>query len=282
MSTFLHTRISGRLTKLANLEFYTEGPALDISGNLYFTMLGGGKVMKFDIDGVLSEWTETACPNGQIIASNGDHLVCDSKLGKVRRFSSEGKYIKDESGETCAGAKVQVPNDLVLDAEGNLYFTDSVRYTGAVFCIGVDGKEEQILSELDYANGIILSNDGNTLYVAESYKNRIIQVDLVNRVKGDNKYQVFVNLPVHPSGEAIHNLPDGIAINSNGIMAVAHYGMQAVQLIDSSGKFIATVDSGMPCTSNVYFVDDRTLIVTGGYGEPGPGAVYIMDLNNVI
>lgn len=266
------------LVQLARLDFYTEGPAKDHANNLYFTTLTGGAIMQLDNTGILSEWARTDCPNGQIILSNGQHLVCDSKLGRVLRFSASGELMGSATGETCAGIKVHVPNDLLVDGKGNLYFTDSIRHEGSVFFVGADGTERLIAGGLDYPNGIAISNDGKTLFVAESYKNRIIQFDLDEEGMPVNDPTTFIDLPVNPSGKEIGNLPDGIAINENNIMAIAHYGMQYVHLVSETGVLMASYDTGMPCTSNVYFLDNNTLLVTGGYAEPGPGAVFTLNI----
>jgi gluconolactonase len=261
------------LISLAAVDFYTEGPTVDFYGNLYFTMLSGENIMQLKTNGQLNVWGKSACPNGQIIIPNGEHLVCDSKLGKVLRFSSDGQLMGAVSGETCAGIKVNVPNDLLMDDDGKLYFTDSIRQQGAVFCIAQNGDERLIASGLDYPNGLVLSNDKKNLFVAESYQNRIISIPLNDAGEAAGDVKVFIDLPQHPSGNPIGNLPDGIAMNSQSMMAIAHYGMAAVQLISSTGDLIETIDTGLACTSNVYFLDDQTLIVTGGSNEPGPGAV---------
>lgn len=266
-----------KLTKIADLAYYTEGPVADASGHVFFTTLTGGAIMRLDGSGSPREWARADCPNGQTILANGDHLVCDSIRGKVLRFSPSGNFVREETGPTCAGIPVQVPNDLLTDQEGNLYFTDSIRHDGSVFFVGHDGRESRVASGLDYPNGLALSADGRMLFVAESYRNRIIRIDLRDPAEGSG-HQVFIDLPRHPSGDPAKNLPDGIAINGRGLMAVAHYGMQAVQIVSPDGQLLSSHDSGMPCTSNVLFTDDNTLIVTGGYGEPGPGAVFRLEL----
>lgn len=258
---------------MAAVDFYTEGPATDQYGNIYFTMLSGENIMQLKADGEMLVWGKSSCPNGQIILANGDHLVCDSKLGKVLRFSPQGHLIGAASGEICAGIKVNVPNDLLMDDHGNLYFTDSIRHHGAVFCIAQNGEEIRIASGLDYPNGLVLSVDKKNLFVAESYQNRIISIPLNDLGRPSGEFEVFIDLPKNPSGNPIGNLPDGIAMNSQGIMAIAHYGMAAVQLVSTTGSLIETIDTGLACTSNVYFWDDQTLVVTGGSNEPGPGAV---------
>lgn len=270
--------IEGRNTKLLDTEFYTEGPALDAEGHLYFTMLSGGAIMRRSTNGVVTTWAKSDCPNGQIILKNQEHLACDSKLGRVVRFSASGALLGYASPEVCAGLRVNVPNDLLVDARGDLYFTDSIRHHGSVFKIAADGKEELIATGLDYPNGIEQSKDGNFLFVAESYQNRIIRFDLRKPAAQRKEFEVLIDLPANPSGLEIGNLPDGIALNNKGVLAVAHYGMQAVQLVNLQGQLLASYDSGMPCTSNVLFLDDETLVVTGGYAEPGPGAVFKLEL----
>lgn len=250
-------------------EYYTEGPCRDAAGNLFVTTLTGGTVLCMHPDGQLSDWASSSCPNGQLILPGGDHLVCDSREGCIIRFSTSGKYIEKLFDRGCAGRKVEVPNDLTTDKAGNLYFTDSIRYDGCVYCRRADGSEYLLAEHLDYPNGIAFSPDEEILYVAESYQNRVICLSM----KESPAIVRYINLPAHPSGKAENNIPDGLAVNSAGILSVAHYGMNAVQFFDSNGTWIGRVDTGLRCTSNVYFITDDHLMVTGGHGEPGPGAV---------
>lgn len=55
-----------------------------------------------------------------------------------------------------------------------------------------------------------------------------------------------------------------------GRLWIAHYGMQAVQVLSETGELLATYDSGIPLTSNVCFVGDE-IWITRGIAEPGPG-----------
>jgi gluconolactonase len=65
---------------LAELPWYTEGPVMDADGNIYFTTLKGGSIVKIDVAGQLSNWASSACPNGQLILPGGDQLICESGL----------------------------------------------------------------------------------------------------------------------------------------------------------------------------------------------------------
>lgn len=260
--------------RIADLQFYTEGPAADHQGNFYCTTLSGGSILKIDQDNGISVWAESPCPNGQIILPDGDHLVCDVTLLAIRRFSPDGKFLRNEIEGFCSDQPVYAPNDLIADADGGVYFTDSRRYEGKVCFLGINGEQKIVAAGLDYPNGLVLSSDGKSLYVAESYKNRIVRIKLKAPGLADSDFHVHANLPQHTSGKEQDNLPDGLALNGSGELLVAHYGMQAIQLLSDKGETVASIDTGMPLTSNLCLIDEQTLIVTGGYGEPGPGAIF--------
>lgn len=271
------------ITKILDLPFYTEGPVVDGDGNFFFTTLTGGFIGKIDGSGAYSVWTEAACPNGQVVLNDGSHLVCDSKEASVRRFGKSGDFIENKVQRICAGTKVHCPNDLITDAAGNVYFTDSVRKTGKVFFQSSVGKEILVAENMDYPNGLVLSKDEKRLFVAESYQNRIMMIPLAEPGIAAGRPEFFALLPAHFSGEITGNLPDGLALDQEGNLWAAHYGMGAVQIISPKGDILFSIDTTLPLTSNLCFVQEnkltKTILVTGGYGEPGPGAVLMITVH---
>ncbi|MEO6136544.1 MAG: SMP-30/gluconolactonase/LRE family protein [Ginsengibacter sp.] len=270
--------VTENITTIASGNYYMEGPAIDSEGKLYCTTLLGGSILQISKDGTVSEWTRADCPNGQFIFLNDEHIVCEAKSKCIARFDAAGSFIQNEIENTCAGKKLTALNDLIADKAGNIFFTDSVRHTGMLCYKGKAGNEVVLSENLDYPNGLVLSHDEKTLFVAESYQNRIIQFD-ISHVQEGLRHTVFANLPNNASGQEIDNLPDGIALHKNGIMAVAHYGMGVVQLLAANGKWIGSVEIEMRCSSNVIFLNEKTLFVTGGSNEPGPGFAKIIELN---
>lgn len=270
-----------KIEDIASLRFYTEGPVIDNEGNLYVTTLTGGAILKIDKDRNVSEWAHSECPNGQTILANGDHLVCDSKEASIKRYSAEGKFIRNEIKGVIGEHEVFCPNDVIVDGAGNIYFTDSVRHKGKVYCLGIDGENYLVADGLDYPNGLVLAEDRNILYVAESYKNRIIAITLTNLPRNNTEIEVFCELPQHPSGNEIGNLPDGVVMDSEMNLWIAHYGMAAVQVVNRNGVLLKSINTDLPLTSNLMLTDRNTLIVTGGYAEPGPGAVKEISLENI-
>src|SRR5680860_1327471 len=86
-------KLSTHWEKIEDLEYYTEGPELDTEGNLYFTTLTGGIIMKMVPTGEVSEWARVQCPNGQRILNNSHHLVCDTMAKSIVELDSNGNIM---------------------------------------------------------------------------------------------------------------------------------------------------------------------------------------------
>lgn len=269
--------------KLLDLEFYTEGPVTDREGNLFFTTLTGHKILQWLPGNGSRIWAEGDCPNGQTVTADGEHWFCESRTGCISAYHSDGGFRAKIVEGQCAGVAFSTPNDLITDAEGNLYFTDSVRNEGKVFLVTPDGREKLIAGDIDYANGLALNPSGDTLYVVESYRNRVLAFSLGDIAGNSAGRRTLIDLPSHASGDPLKNLPDGLAVDLEGRIWVAHYGMQAIQVVSPEGLLLLTIDTGLPLTSNLAFIKDtpekKELLVTGGYGEPGPGAVMLVNVS---
>lgn len=265
-------------TKIYSQSYYTEGPAIDGSGNFFFTSLRGGTVFKMTNEGSCSEWTHSVCPNGQVILSNGQHIICDSMEAALIRFDANGNFIRKDIDRYCGGQPISVPNDIITDSKGNIYFTDSVRHQGKIGFISGAGEQKIIAKELDYPNGLALSGNEKTLFIAESYQNRILAFE-VNSAGGIAGRKVFCNLPQHPSNTPVKNLPDGIKIDEEDHLWVAHYGMGYIYRISPDGNLCQSIKLPFDLPSNL-FVNSNTIMVTGGYAEPGPGCIAKISLSN--
>lgn len=261
--------------QIINLPFYSEGPVVDRDGNIYCTTLSGGYILKFTNNNSPIHWAQSNCPNGQCITTDDEHLICDSKNSSVLRFDMNGKFINKIIDGNCIGHKVYAPNDLIFDSYGGIYFTDSIRQHGKIFYIDKNGNQYLVASEIDYPNGLALSKNEKILYVAESYKNRIIAFSVFSSIKWGHS-EIFSILP---SGNCEYNLPDGLAVDNDGRLWVAHYGMGAIQILLPSGELADSINMPFPLVSNLFIQNENNLIiVTGGYKEPGPGILLKMTL----
>ena len=256
---------------MLSLDYYTEGPVIGGDGLLYFTSLAGEGICRYEEKGYIV-WGKGKRPNGQAIMANGDHLLCDSLASRVVRYSAKGEFLGEVSPEFINGVKVNCPNDIAVHTDKGFYFTDSIRHKGAVYFVGWGGGAYAVATDIDFPNGIVYHKEKKCLYVAESYKNRVLAINLELPISSPNYLRVLANLPYNDQNRATGNLPDGMAIDADGRLWVAHYGMQAIQVLSETGDLLATYDSGIPLTSNLCF-SDGCLWITGGLGEPGPGRI---------
>lgn len=261
---------SVHIETLIELDNYSEGPVIDRHGYLFFTDLAGKCIWRWK-NGVAEVWAVGTRPNGQVILDNGHHLICDSLTGWVGQYNAEGILLATMGNEKIEDVDIRCPSDITVDKSG-FYFTDSVRHTGVVFFVGFDGKKKVVAQNIDYPNGIAISPDGTHLLVAESYSNKILIIELESPGRMKGKARDFATLPFNQKNPKTGNLPDGIAFDPAGRLWVAHYGMQAVHVLSSSGDLLSTYDTGIPLSSNVCF-DGPDAIITGGFDEPGPGRV---------
>jgi gluconolactonase len=251
---------------------YSEGVVVDHEGNLYFSH--GAIITKLTPAGNASTWAETGSPNGHKILGDGTHLVCDAGHHAVLHLDADGKQMAP-AATASDGQPLRGPNDLTLDPQGGFYFTDpggSSRENpiGTVHYVDPQGQTHTAVSGLAFPNGIALRPGGKELLVGESQQNRILSYPVLSPGKlGEPK--VLVQLPAKEQGQ-IDNQPDGIALDSEGNLFVAHYGMRQVQVVSPQGEVLRRYPGGNLTTSNVAFAGPNLdqLYVTGGE----PGALY--------
>lgn len=272
------------ITKLFEVPNYCEGIVFDHAGNGYISH--GEVITKFTPDGKHAVWARTGAPNGHKIQADGTHLVCDASRHAVLHLDAAGKIIGKASAE-CDGKPLRGPNDLTLDPKGGFYFTDpgdsdDKKVIGTIHYVDPAGKTHLVAGKLAYPNGIVLRPDGKTLLVAESKRNRILAYAVESPGKV-GPLQVFAELPTK-AGEQIDNQPDGMCLDADGNLYVAHYGMKQVQVLDPAGKLIRRYPGGNLTTSNVGFGGPKLdqLYITGGLGkESGAGGLFRIALPGV-
>lgn len=159
---------------------FSEGPAADADGNVYFSDCTQNRIHVYrPATGMTEIWKE---PSGRANGMNFDaegRLVtcCDGKDGGA---SAVWRYEHDGSVSVLAthydGKKLNAPNDLCFDRLGNIYFTDP-RYgyrhdveqdCMAVYKIGVDGSIQRVINDLQTPNGILITPDNNIMYLVDN------------------------------------------------------------------------------------------------------------------
>ncbi|MCU0713604.1 MAG: SMP-30/gluconolactonase/LRE family protein [Pirellula sp.] len=271
--------------KLFEVERYSEGVVFDKQGNGYISW--DKTITKFTLKGETSTFAVTGAPNGHKILADGTHLVCDASQHAVLRLDANGKMLEPAS-KSCHGKPLRGPNDLTLDPKGGFYFTDPGESSaenpiGTVHYVDTAGVTHLVADQIAFPNGIVLTEDGKTLLVAESQRNRVLAYPVVSPGKV-GEMSVFADLPKSTSGKWEDNQPDGMCFDASGNLYVAHYGMKQVQVLDPKGKLIRQYDGGNQLTSNVAFGGPNRdqLFVTGSIKFDGtPGAVFRLDIKTV-
>ena len=165
--------------EIATTVAFTEGPAVDRDGNVYFTELVFQRIMKLTPQGVLTVFREQSNnANGMLIDPQGRLIACEGassqRMGVEQRFKPQVTRTDLKTGrvEVLAdgyeGKPFDGPNDVTIDSKGRLYFTDLTG--GAVYRIDGPGKIVRILArpEIQRPNGIQISPDDGTLYLIEA------------------------------------------------------------------------------------------------------------------
>src|SRR5262245_28936573 len=167
---------SGQQPQIAAMMAFTEGPAVDRDGNVYFTDIINQRIMKLGTDGAVSTYRENSnLANGLLIDPQGRLIACEGsayewpglkRSGKPRVTRTDMKTGKLEVlADSYEGKPLTGPNDVTIDGKGRLYFTD---FSGAaVYRIDAPGKLARILAAPDVQrpNGIQISPDDRKLYL---------------------------------------------------------------------------------------------------------------------
>ena len=241
---------------------FLEGPAFDRDGTLWCVDIPHGRIFRVSPQG---EFTQAAKydgePNGLAIHRDGRIFIADYANGimvldpvtlKVEPFLTRVRL-----------ERLKAVNDLVFANNGDLYFTDQGLTglhdpTGRVFRVrAADGHVECLLDNVPSPNGVALDPSGSVLYVAVTRANAVWRVPLMP----DGTIAKVGNFIQLSGGGG----PDGLAVDSDGNLAIAHVGLGTVWLFDKRGEPIARIRSSCGHnTTNLAFggPDGRTLFIT--------------------
>jgi gluconolactonase len=269
---------------VADVPHFCEGAVFDASGTLFISDVIGGVVYTVTGDGKLTPWAETGEPNGHKVLPDGTHLLCDGKRHAVLHLAADGSFLGNAAAESD-GKPLKTPNDLTLDGHGGFYFSDpgdswAQTPTGTVHYVDSTGVVHTVLEGLAYPNGLVLRPDGKTLLLSESATNRILAFTVTRPGKLEGKRE-FARLPC-ADDESTLVLPDGICLDRDGNLYVAHFGLGKIEVLDVRGKILRRYDAGNLTCSNVAFggANKDQLFVTGALQErSSTGGLFRLDLS---
>lgn len=249
---------------------FTEGPVWDNNENvLLFSDIPANKIYKLSATGELETFRNPSNnSNGLIFDAEGNLLMAEHSGRKIGKLSPDGKY--SAVVETYNGTRFNSPNDVIIDSKGVIYFTDPPYglpkdATDILGFNGVyqyrNGKVTLITKELDRPNGIALSPDERTLYVANSGAPKKYIKFPVSKNGKVGKSELFYDV----SGIDKPGNPDGIKVDIEGNLYAT--GPGGVWVFSAGGKHLGTIE--FPETpANIAFgsSDMKTLYVTARTG----------------
>ena len=240
--------------------------AVWIKDALYFSdfTFGPGfpsRVRKLDASGKVSTVIEDSGSNGLAVDANGDLVAATHKYKALSRYVI-GNGKRTAIAETYQGKVFNSPNDMVIAADGTIYFTDPDYQKSAapggqpstnVYRVGTDGKVSVVEAGLYNPNGIALSPAGDVLYVN------------ANRPSVLRAYPIVNGVP-QPGKDLVKGIEvgDGMAVDCHGNLYVTEHMAQRVRVFSPAGKELATIKVDANITNAAFGgADGKTLYLTG-------------------
>jgi gluconolactonase len=264
-----HIGPAGEVRKIAGDLEFTEGPTDDGQGNLYFSDIPADRIYKIDAKGEKSVFLEPSHhTNGLMLNAAGNIVACemDGRIVEIDVKTKKVTALTDEYG----GKRYNAPNDLVIDRDGGVYFTDP-RFRApepwpqgkeAWYYADAKGKVTRLGDNLPAPNGVILSPDEKTLYVVPSMQKQMMAYPVLAPGKlGEGK--VFCELQQKDAGG--NGGGDGLTVDSKGNLYITS-GL-GIQVFSSEGKHLGNIAfPEQPANCTFGGKDGKTLYATARTG----------------
>jgi gluconolactonase len=263
----------GQKLQLISNEFeFTEGPASDAEGNVYFTDQPNNRIYKWSVeDGAVSVFMENSGrANGLYFDDAGNLLAAADKNSEIWKINPEQEV--EVLVDSYQGNRLNGPNDLWIGPDGGLYFTDPYYQRDywertekeieeeRVYYVNPQGEINIVVDDLVQPNGIIGTPDGKTLYIADIGANKTYSYK-INPDGSLSDKKLFTELG-----------SDGMTIDNKGNIYLTGKG---VTVFDKSGNKIQHIPIDKDWTANVTFggKDQQILFITAQQ------ALYSLEMN---
>lgn len=246
----------------AATECFLEGPSFDRAGNLYVVDVPWGRIFRISPAGEVELFTEyDGEPNGLKIHQDGRIFIADYRHG-IMLLDPVTRAVTPWL-ERSALDRFKGLNDLVFATNGDLYFTDQGLTglhdpSGCLYRLRANGQLDRMLDNIPSPNGLVLNQAENVVFVNVTRGNCVWRVPLLADGTAF-KVGVFIQLSGGLGG------PDGLAIDEQGSLAIAHIGFGTVWLFSHLGEPLFRIKScaGLATTNVAYGgADRRTLYIT--------------------
>ena len=236
---------------------FTEGPATNAKGEVFFNDVGASKTYKIDANGKPVVWLE------------------DSKRGDGQRFGSDGRLYAnaagvsqvlawDAEGKSTVIADGFKGNDLVVKHDGGIYVTDPFTKPGtsAIWFVSSKGEKKLVDTGLNFANGITLSPDQTLLYVADSRTHWVYSYQIQADGSLANKQKYY---HLHVPDTAEDSSADGLRTDRDGRLWVAT--RSGLQVCDQAGRVNCIIPTPNGKCANLTFGGPNFDVIYAACGD---------------
>ncbi len=216
---------------------YVEGPVWSNQGFLIFSDMLAQHIFKMTLAGHIGIYrADSNGANGNTLDALGRLYSCERDGRRVVRMEKDGRLTVIAS--RFEGKRLNDPNDVVVRRDGQVYFSDSepkdslqhfeLGYAG-VYHVTPQGNIS-LVAKMSRPNGVTLTPDGRTLYIADTMKRKIVAYDL--DADGNPSHErVFIS--------GINGGPDGLRVAASGNVYIAARG---IAVYSPAGKLIQTIE----------------------------------------
>lgn len=245
-----------QLKKLGGGFLFTEGPAADGNGNVYFTDDPNDRIVRWNAeDGTFSDWLKPAGrSNGTYFDKSGNLVTAAADKGELWSIAPDKAVtvlVTNFDGKVFNG-----PNDLWIRPDGGIYFTDPDFHSSQARSKQVDGEHvyyvtpdhktvRRVATDFIKPNGIIGTSDGKVLYVADYVAGETYAYD-INPDGGLTNKRLFCKVG-----------SDGMTIDAEGNVYLTRNG---VVVVDKAGKRIGRIDVPETPTNVTFGGKDNDLL----------------------
>lgn len=254
------TQPGARATIIADGFDFAEGPAANRKGELFFSDLQARKIYKLDNKGQPSVFLQdSGGANGLFFDTSGNLIACQGDLGRVASISQQRDITV--LADTYQGKRFNKPNDLWIDPQGGIYFSDPAYGTKPtqdgehVYYISADRTNiTRVINDMVRPNGLIGTPDGQILYVADHGAGKVYAYDITTPGILSNK-RLFVSKAC--DGMTIDRFGNVYITNESSVLVYSPTS-EFIEHIPAEGQ-VTNVCFGGLGASTLYITSTRTL-----------------------
>jgi gluconolactonase len=219
---------------------FTEGPAADRSGNVYFSDGRNDSIYYWEVGRPVVRFVaDSTDPIGMMFNSREELCVCEGAAYRIVAYDVRTKA-KRVLCEGIDGQHFNEPNDLAIDSLGGFYFSDpnyqhrgqpTVMMQDVYYCTA-DGAVSRVSTICFKPNGVLLSAGDKTLYVADARGQRIYRYDVAGPGELRNP-RIWI--------DRLQANPDGLTLDEQDNLYVC-CGKAGLKIFDSAGSLAGQID----------------------------------------